>query len=84
MEVSKPMLADRVRAATKLIYPGECRERGVTYKGRMTVELCFSVNDGPIQTDNRIVGSMPIMTKSKVCICGCFCTVSPNTAILYL
>lgn len=54
--VAKPMM-------TKLIYPAECRERGVSYKATMQIKLCWRVNDGPVIEEVRGLGSLPVMVR---------------------
>ncbi|ORX56858.1 beta and beta-prime subunits of DNA dependent RNA-polymerase [Hesseltinella vesiculosa] len=48
-------------------YPSECRERSNTYRGRFQVKLCWRVNDGPMQTEIRELGQVPIMVRSNRC-----------------
>ncbi len=49
------------------IYPAECRERMVTYKGRLVLKVCWSINDGPEQSQYKDLGQLPIMLRSKKC-----------------
>ncbi len=50
-------------ARNREIFPAECRERHVTYRGRLTATLEYRINDGdPIQFD-RDLGQVPIMVK---------------------
>jgi DNA-directed RNA polymerase I subunit RPA2 len=45
------------------LYPWECRERGVTYKGRLTATLEYSINGGdPIQFEKEL-SQAPILVK---------------------
>ena len=48
------------------IYPAECRERHVTYRGKMTATLQFRINNGDPHEFVRDLGQMPIML--KVCV----------------
>jgi len=56
------------------IYPAECRERHVTYRGKMMATLQFRINNGDPHEFVRDVGQIPLML--KVCIsaiCGKLC-----------
>lgn len=45
------------------ILPAECRERHSTYRGKLTAELEYSINDGPPEKFTRELGNAPIMIK---------------------
>ncbi|KAI9875559.1 MAG: DNA-directed RNA polymerase I subunit RPA2 [Pleopsidium flavum] len=45
------------------IYPAECRERHVTYRGRLRARLEFRVNNGEWKETIRELGQVPIMLK---------------------
>lgn len=45
------------------IYPTECRQRGVTYKGKITVKLGWSINGTQQETLEKDLGEIPIMIK---------------------
>ncbi|XP_076280843.1 RNA polymerase I subunit Rpl135 [Lasioglossum baleicum] len=49
------------------IYPTECRQRGCTYKGKMTVKLGWSINGKIQEALERDLGEIPIMVKSNRC-----------------
>ncbi|KAI9357949.1 hypothetical protein DFJ73DRAFT_640473 [Zopfochytrium polystomum] len=66
VSVAKPML-DRSGSSFSPIYPSECRERGISYRGKMVARLSWRCNGGPIQTEDRTVGYLPIMVKSIRC-----------------
>lgn len=68
VQVGKPMLPDKEqRSLNRFVLPAECRERGVTYKGRMTCKFVWSVNGGQPRTETRQLGGLPIMVKSEKC-----------------
>lgn len=48
-------------------FPRECRERTSNYSGRFTATLKWQVNDGPVETEKRSFGKLPIMVMSKKC-----------------
>ncbi|XP_069110170.1 LOW QUALITY PROTEIN: DNA-directed RNA polymerase I subunit RPA2-like [Argopecten irradians] len=54
-------------AATQKVYPAECRERGVTYKGTIMIQLLWTVNDNRSGTMEKELGAIPIMIKSEGC-----------------
>ncbi|XP_060076797.1 DNA-directed RNA polymerase I subunit RPA2-like [Ylistrum balloti] len=54
-------------AVTQRVYPAECRERGVTYKGSLKIQLMWSVNDNISGTLDKEIGTIPIMVKSDGC-----------------
>ena len=49
------------------IYPAECRERHVTYRGRLTVKIEWRVNRGAWRAEVRDAGQMPLMVRSNRC-----------------
>lgn len=68
VQVSKSLLPEReVRSLNRFLLPTECRERGVSYKGRITARVMYSINDGPSRSEVRSFGAMPIMVKSNRC-----------------
>ncbi|KAK3300470.1 uncharacterized protein B0H64DRAFT_333882 [Chaetomium fimeti] len=54
-------------AKRREIFPAECRERHVSYRGKLTAVLEYSINDGEPQEFVRELGQMPIMIKSNKC-----------------
>ncbi|KAK3372443.1 RNA polymerase-like protein [Podospora didyma] len=54
-------------AKRREIFPAECRERHVTYRGKLTAVLEYRVNDGEPHEFVRELGPMPIMVKSNKC-----------------
>eukprot|EP00105_Crassostrea_gigas_P025965 XP_011446725.1 PREDICTED: DNA-directed RNA polymerase I subunit RPA2 [Crassostrea gigas] len=54
-------------AQTLKVYPAECRERGSSYLGSLSISMLWKVN-GRIQgTVERKIADVPIMVKSSVC-----------------
>lgn len=49
------------------VYPAECRERMSTYKARMGLKVCWSVNGGEEVSEVRDAGDLPIMLSSTHC-----------------
>ncbi|XP_061601035.1 DNA-directed RNA polymerase I subunit RPA2 [Cololabis saira] len=49
------------------VFPAECRGRRCTYRGRVMMDVCWSVNDVPRGVIKQSMGFMPIMVKSKLC-----------------
>lgn len=50
-------------AKRREIFPAECRERHVTYRGRLTALLEYQINDGDPVEFARELGQVPIMLK---------------------
>lgn len=48
-------------------YPTECRERLVSYRGRLILRMCYSVNDGPEKLETIDAGLIPVMVMSNRC-----------------
>lgn len=68
VQVSKPMLSDREhRSLNRFLMPSECRERGISYKGKMTAKLMYQINGGTPKVEVRTLGHLPIMVKSARC-----------------
>lgn len=58
---------------TYKIYPSECRQRGATYKGKITVKLGWSINGTEQEIFEKDLGNVPIMVKVNVILtikCG--------------
>ncbi|XP_067277472.1 DNA-directed RNA polymerase I subunit RPA2 [Pseudorasbora parva] len=49
------------------MFPAECRGRHCTYKGKLVVDLSWSVNGIPKGIIKQYLGQLPIMVKSKLC-----------------
>lgn len=47
------------------VYPTECRQRGGTYKGKITVKLGWSINGVQQEILEKDLGEVPIMVKVK-------------------
>ncbi|KIM25180.1 hypothetical protein M408DRAFT_220951 [Serendipita vermifera MAFF 305830] len=68
VNVTRPMLSEKDRQATeRRIFPSEARERLISYRGRMTAKICWSVNGGPENSETRDCGALPIMVRSVRC-----------------
>ncbi|KAH1217440.1 DNA-directed RNA polymerase I subunit 2 [Glycine max] len=44
-----------------------CRQAKISYSGKITIDVCFQYNDGPIIRENVNFGQFPIMLQSKLC-----------------
>lgn len=49
------------------IYPTECRQRGITYKGHLITQLSFKINGIRLTDVEKDLGQIPIMVKSNIC-----------------
>ncbi|KAI8893711.1 hypothetical protein BC833DRAFT_624620 [Globomyces pollinis-pini] len=64
--VAKPVI-DGKKALQTLLYPSECRERGVSYTAKMQIKLNWRVNGGATNSEVRPLGKLPIMVGSIKC-----------------
>ncbi|THG95816.1 hypothetical protein EW026_g5901 [Hermanssonia centrifuga] len=62
------MVSDKDQnARNRKVYPTEARERLTSYRGRMIARIRWQINDGPIETENKDCGLVPIMVRSVRC-----------------
>ncbi|KAI0392388.1 hypothetical protein F5Y17DRAFT_361243 [Xylariaceae sp. FL0594] len=54
-------------AVKREILPAECRERHVTYRGKLSATFEYRINDGDPKEFTREIGQLPIMVKSGHC-----------------
>ncbi|KAF8484803.1 DNA-directed RNA polymerase I polypeptide 2, partial [Russula ochroleuca] len=70
VSIARPMVPDKDRRAIeRKVFPAEARERLTSYRGRMTIKLCWKV-DEPNQTVRSVTkdcGLVPIMVRSVRC-----------------
>lgn len=61
--VAKPVVEGLGKGNNMLrqMYPAECRERHTSYKAQMQVKLNWRVDGGPVQSEMKPLGSLPIM-----------------------
>ncbi|KAJ2781596.1 hypothetical protein H4R18_002780 [Coemansia javaensis] len=68
LRLDHPALSAReTRSANRLVYPTECRQRGISYRGRLAGVLHYRVGDGPEQTEERAFGQLPVMVRTNRC-----------------
>ncbi|KAL7275023.1 DNA-directed RNA polymerase I subunit RPA2 [Rhizina undulata] len=66
--IGKPRLSERDKTSLRReIFPAECRERHITYRGKLSVKLGLKINDGPWMTQDRECGLIPLMVRSNRC-----------------
>jgi len=53
--------SNKVSTKNRLVLPAECRERHVTYRGKMYARLEYRINDGDAQEIIRDLGKLPLM-----------------------
>ena len=63
LERAQIPLSNKVSTRNREIYPAECRERHVSYRGNLKVRLGYRVNDGEWKETVRNMGQIPIMLK---------------------
>ncbi|KAF4554591.1 DNA-directed RNA polymerase I subunit RPA2-like protein [Elsinoe fawcettii] len=73
VKVDKVFLAKSVvptsnkQSGVREILPVECRERHVTYRGRLSGRFLYRINGGPWKESLRDFGQLPIMLRSNRC-----------------
>ncbi|KAJ2741462.1 hypothetical protein GGI20_005169 [Coemansia sp. BCRC 34301] len=68
LRLDHPALSAReTKSANRLMYPSECRQRGLTYRGRLTGVLHYQVNDNPVVSEEKLLGLLPVMVRSNRC-----------------
>lgn len=55
-----------VGTSSRHIYPLECRQRKISYRGKCVAQIKWSVNGIPCQPVEKEMGDMPIMLKVSV------------------
>lgn len=67
--LEKPTLppSNKFSVHDRNIYPAECRERHVTYRGKLRARLQYRINNGDWRESIRDLGQMPIMLRSNKC-----------------
>ncbi|KAL7753220.1 hypothetical protein RI367_000995 [Sorochytrium milnesiophthora] len=65
--IGRPMVPDKAKSRVRLTYPSECRERLTSYRGKLQLNVCMSINDGPVQRIVKDMGQIPIMVRSNKC-----------------
>lgn len=67
VHIFKPTVpSSTIGVKTYKIYPTECRQRGTTYKGKITVRLGWSINGKEQEVFEKDLGEVPIMVKVKL------------------
>lgn len=63
-QVREPLVPDgTLGVKNRKIFPTECRQRGYTYKGLLTVKMAWSVNGKSQPPIDKDLGEIPIMVK---------------------
>jgi DNA-directed RNA polymerase I subunit RPA2 len=66
--IGHPTIPDtNVYSRSVEIFPAECRQRGATYKAKMSVTLRWKVDRRDAGSMDKVVGHVPIMVKSSHC-----------------
>lgn len=66
--IHKSFLGDREHISIdRRLLPRECRERNLTYKGRIIMRMSLFYDNKHILSENKNAGFFPIMVKSKLC-----------------
>ncbi|KAI8978122.1 hypothetical protein BDB01DRAFT_800873 [Pilobolus umbonatus] len=68
LKILQPMISDQDNTTLRRkIFPSDCRERLCTYTGELIGTFKWKVNDGPVQSEKRSMGRVPIMVRSNRC-----------------
>ncbi|XP_051503671.1 DNA-directed RNA polymerase I subunit RPA2 isoform X2 [Myxocyprinus asiaticus] len=65
--IHKPAVAKGGISKDLRIFPAECRGRRCTYRGKLVVDVSWSLNGVPKGIIKQSLGQVPIMVKSKLC-----------------
>lgn len=65
--IGKPKISDRDKTSLRReIYPSECRERHITYRGKLSIKVGLKINNGPWVSLDREAGNIPIMVRVSI------------------
>ncbi|KAH8118656.1 beta and beta-prime subunits of DNA dependent RNA-polymerase [Phellopilus nigrolimitatus] len=68
VSIGRPMVPERDKTAVeRKVFPAEARERLTSYRGRMTVKLCWKVQGREEKSIMKDCGLVPIMVRSVRC-----------------
>ncbi|KAJ1760031.1 hypothetical protein GGH19_005261 [Coemansia sp. RSA 1807] len=68
VRLDHPSLTSReTKSSNRLMYPTECRQRSITYRGRLSGVVHYQVGDNPEITEERNFGQLPVMVRSNRC-----------------
>ncbi|KAJ2849531.1 hypothetical protein IWW36_002569 [Coemansia brasiliensis] len=68
VRLTHPSLATReTKSSNRLMYPTECRQRSITYRGRLTGTVHYKVGDNPEIAEEKQFGLLPVMVRSNRC-----------------
>ncbi|KAJ7886716.1 hypothetical protein B0H13DRAFT_2342723 [Mycena leptocephala] len=82
--IARPMVPDKDKhSTTRKVFPSEARERLTSYRGRMTIKLCWTDPHGQTQEMHKDCGLVPIMVRS-VRVRGYFVINGNERLIRYL
>ncbi|KAE9404839.1 DNA-directed RNA polymerase I polypeptide 2 [Gymnopus androsaceus JB14] len=68
VSISRPMVPDKNKyVKDRKVFPAEARERLASYRGKMSIKLCWTDPQGQRQDVTRDCGLVPIMVRSVRC-----------------
>jgi DNA-directed RNA polymerase I subunit RPA2 len=68
MEIRQPFLSDKEHFSTdRRLLPRECRERSLTYRGRIVLKMSLYCDDKLVTAEDKPAGYFPIMVGSSLC-----------------
>ncbi|KAF8634788.1 hypothetical protein AX15_000704 [Amanita polypyramis BW_CC] len=66
--IARPMVPDKDKSAReRRVFPSEARERLTSYRGRMTIKLCWTDPAGQVNEIPKDCGLLPVMVRSVRC-----------------
>ncbi|ADM11180.1 DNA-directed RNA polymerase subunit B [Encephalitozoon intestinalis ATCC 50506] len=68
IHIYPPFLSDKDHISVdRRLFPWECRERGLTYKGKIIIRISLFHDNKHIMTEDKLAGYFPIMVRSSLC-----------------
>ncbi len=66
IQILKPTVSESITPAPKVSeqYPKECRMRNATYKGKLVVQVGWSINNHVQMPFERSLGEIPVMVRN--------------------
>ena len=66
-KIFKPQVDSACYTRDKDVYPSECRQRGISYLGKLNLEFVWYLNGNFMGSFDEYIGQIPVMLKSKLC-----------------
>lgn len=66
-QAAAALKTDENSANKAVIYPSECRIRGITYQAPLYATFCRKIDNEPEEKINISLGDIPVMVRSQYC-----------------